>query len=30
VVDPPEGVLTDEQFLEKVLHRVKELKGVKA
>jgi formylmethanofuran dehydrogenase subunit B len=28
VVDPPEGMLTDEQFLEKVLHRVKELKGV--
>jgi formylmethanofuran dehydrogenase subunit B len=27
VVDPPEGMLTDEQFLEKVLHRVKELKG---
>jgi formylmethanofuran dehydrogenase subunit B len=30
VVDPPEGVLTDEQFLERVLKRVKELKGVKA
>ena len=28
VVDPPEGMLTDEQFLEKVLHRVRELKGV--
>ena len=27
VVDPPEGMLTDEEFLEKVLHRVRELKG---
>jgi hypothetical protein len=27
-VDPPEGMLTDEQFLEKVLHRVREIKGV--
>jgi formylmethanofuran dehydrogenase subunit B len=28
VVDPPEGMLTDEQFLEKVLHRIREIKGV--
>jgi formylmethanofuran dehydrogenase subunit B len=28
VVEPPEGMLTDEQFLEKVLHRIKEIKGV--
>jgi formylmethanofuran dehydrogenase subunit B len=29
VIDPPEGVLTDEQFLERVLKRIRELKGVK-
>ncbi|MDD1672253.1 MAG: formylmethanofuran dehydrogenase subunit B [Methanomicrobiales archaeon] len=28
VVDPPEGMLTDEEFLTRVLKRVKELKGV--
>jgi formylmethanofuran dehydrogenase subunit B len=27
VVDPPEGMLTDEEFLERVLERVRELKG---
>lgn len=27
VVEPPEGMLTDEEFLEQVLERVKELKG---
>ena len=27
VVEPPEGMLTDEEFLKKVLHRVNELKG---
>ncbi|MBN1194648.1 MAG: formylmethanofuran dehydrogenase subunit B [Methanomicrobiaceae archaeon] len=27
VVEPPEGMLTDEEFLKKVLTRVKELKG---
>jgi formylmethanofuran dehydrogenase subunit B len=27
VVEPPEGMLTDEQFLEKVLHRIREIKG---
>ena len=27
VVEPPEGMLTGEQFLEKVLHRIRELKG---
>ncbi len=28
VVDPPEGMLTDEEFLERVLVRIKEIKGV--
>ncbi len=28
VVEPPEGMLTDEEFLKRVLHRVRELKGV--
>lgn len=28
VVDPPEGVLTDEEFLDKVYERMKEIKGV--
>jgi len=28
VIDPPEGVLTDEEFLSRVSDRVKELKGV--
>ncbi len=28
VVEPPEGMLTDEEFLKKVLARVKQLKGV--
>lgn len=27
VVDPPEGMLTDEEFLKKVLDRVREIKG---
>jgi formylmethanofuran dehydrogenase subunit B len=27
VVDPPEGMLTDEQFLIKVRDRVRQLKG---
>ncbi|QYZ79046.1 formylmethanofuran dehydrogenase subunit B [Methanofollis formosanus] len=28
VVEPPEGMLSDEEFLERVLERVKEIKGV--
>jgi len=28
VVEPPEGMLTDEEFLDRVLARVKEIKGV--
>jgi formylmethanofuran dehydrogenase subunit B len=28
VVDAPEGMLTDEEFLKRVLTRVKEIKGV--
>jgi len=30
VVEPPEGMLTDEEFLKRVLRRVKELKGEKS
>ena len=28
VVEPPEGMLTDEEFLKRVLERTREIKGV--